>query len=406
MREFKDICEIEACTGCMACYNICNKHAIIMQSDKEGFLRPYIDDNKCINCKKCIHVCPVNRLTEKLKPIEVYSGWSNNDETRMNSSSGGAFIEIAKIIISQKKGVVFGCALDNQQKAYHTYVTEENDLKIFQGSKYVQSYIGDSYYMVKQFLDKHYHVLFSGTPCQIAGLRNYLHKEYELLYTIDIICHGVPSPLIFEEYKKYLERQNEDKISHFKFRNKKYSWFFFNVQAEFKGLKKTYIGTYYGDPYLRGFLRDLFLRPSCHQCKYTTINRLSDFTIADWWGYKRAEKKDKDFFRKGVSLVMANTEKAKNILKKTDMYLRPQTLDNAKKTNKCLSNCFPKSNLRIKFWEDYYSGSFDSLVKKYMYPEKGILIGSKILNNHVNGDVLLFFTIQLNRMHRILRKYF
>ena len=404
MKKVTQICSFEQCTGCAVCYSICKHEAIIMKADVEGFIRPSIKEDVCIGCELCVKTCPVNTPSKRQKvPLAIYSGWSKDNDTRMKSSSGGAFTEIAKVILAQN-GKVFGCTLDENLKAIHTYVSDEKELGKLQGSKYVQSYLGDSYSLAKKFLEEGFYVLFSGTPCQIAGLYNYLRKDYERLYTVDIICHGVPSPMIFEDYIHYLEFQQNGEIDSYKFRDKKYSWFFFNVKAEFKGKeKKEYIGTYYEDPFLRGFLRDLFLRPSCHNCQYTSVNRVSDFTIADWWGYKGNRLKDKGFFHKGVSLVICNTEKAIQIRGKLNMLLRQRTLEEAKRTNKSLSMSFPPSPMRQQFWNDYRQYSFDYIVKKYMYPESS-LVGNHILNNCYNTDFLVFISKNINRLQRCLVK--
>lgn len=367
------ICKEELCTGCMACYNICNKNAITMTPDIEGFLRPQINKNKCIGCNLCKRICPINTKSPLKTPIKIYSGYSKNENNRLRSASGGAFYEIALQIL-KLGGIVFGCILNKELKAIHTYTESEDGLRKMQGSKYVQSVIGNSFYQVKTFLEKDKIVLFSGTPCQIAGLKNFLRKGYDKLYTIDIVCHGVPTPIIFEEYKKYLCKiEHFAQINNILFRDKQDSWLYFNMLVtgkDINGHPKTYKGGYWKDPYLRGFLREYFLRPSCHKCQYTSMERISDFTIADWWTYKKINKEDKDFQKKGVSLIFANTEKSINLLNLTNLRLNERSASEAIKTSLPLSKSFPASKDRDLFWKDYHTLTFDEIVKKYMQPEK------------------------------------
>lgn len=367
------ICDIDCCTGCMACYNICHSNAIKMFPDKEGFLRPVINNDKCVGCNQCIKVCPVNNQPQKIYPIKKFSGYSRNEDVRFKSASGGAFYEIA-IQIIKMNGIVFGCVLNDDLKAIHTYTTTEEGLRKMQGSKYVQSYIGKSFYQVKTFLKENKIVLFSGTPCQIAGLVNFLGRKYNNLYTIDLVCHGVPSPMIFEDYKKYLYRNEHFSIiNDISFRGKQDSWLYFNMLvtgSDLDGNKKIYKGGYWKDPYLRGFLREYFLRPCCHQCQYTSINRVSDFTIADWWTYKKIDKEDKDFQKKGVSLLFVNTNKALDVLENVNLKLNERSTEDAVKTSLPLSKSFPPSKKRTMFWKDYMNLIFDEMVKKYMQPEK------------------------------------
>ena len=398
------ICDYIDCTGCMACYNVCPKSAISMCADKEGFLHPHIDESLCINCKLCINVCPVKNPVIKHNPIQIYSGWSKNEDIRIASSSGGAFTEIALYILNHG-GVVFGVILNEKLEAIHSYIENGTDLEQMRGSKYVQSNINDSFKKAKIFLDQGRLVLFSGTPCQIAGLTNYLKKNYANLYTVDLICHGVPSPLIFEEYKQYIESKENILIGKIKFRDKKYSWIFFNMQIE--GIdrvlkqKKEYIGTYFCDPYLRGFLRDYFIRPNCHHCVYTTVQRIGDFTIADWWKYKAKHRLDKGFEEKGVSLVFCNTNKAVDIFKHLNMFFEERTINEAITTNKPLSSAFPPSPYRRNFWEDHEGMRFEDLIRKYMYPQSVPLyqrISSSKVHKNINAALIgiLKFAYRVN----------
>ena len=222
------ICKSEECTGCGMCEQICSHKAIIMQPDQEGFLHPHINDS-CVECGLCQLKCPVNALVARFNPpIKIFSGWSNNEATRIKSSSGGAFTEIAKLVFD-KGGVVFGASMNRDLKVEHIFIEKETELFRLRGSKYVQSIIGETYKQAQSFLRQGRMVLFSGTPCQIAGLRNFLHKDYENLCTVDLICHGVPSPRVFEDYKRYIENIIKETITCIEFRCKKASWIFFNI---------------------------------------------------------------------------------------------------------------------------------------------------------------------------------
>lgn len=367
------ICEDKDCTGCMACFNTCPIQAIQMQIDDEGFQRPEINNLICINCNKCANVCPALHPVNKELPLKIYSGWSNNTSIRLLSSSGGAFSEIA-IPILRKGGVVFGAMFNSEWKVIHSYIEKEEELYKLRGSKYVQSYIGTSFRNAKLFLTEGRPVLFVGTPCQIAGLKNYLNKSYNNLYTIDLVCHGVPSPKIFENYKAYIKSTEQiTSIEEIAFRNKKFSWIYYNMYI--KGhigntnSRKEYIGTYYKDPYIRGFLREYFIRPNCHTCNFTTTERVSDFTIADWWGYKAYKKKDKGYSEKGVSLIFCNSQKAVNLIPSINMDLDEKDITDAIQTNLSLRKPFPANANRTSFWEDYHNFPFAQIVTQYMAPQ-------------------------------------
>ena len=191
----------EKCTGCMACYNACPFNAIEIIQNEKGFYEPHIIEEKCKKCKKCVITCPQNNLAEKKENKVVYAAWSNSEIEREESTSGGIFSEIAKKVL-EEDGIVVGAIYDENFKVVHGILTNKEDLQKTRGSKYVQSYIGDSFKIVKKYLDEGRKVLFSGVACQIAGLKNFLNKKYNNLITVDVLCHGVPSPMIFEEYKK------------------------------------------------------------------------------------------------------------------------------------------------------------------------------------------------------------
>ena len=403
----QEICPIEKCTGCEVCRSACGHKAIVMHPDSEGFLRPIISPDLCIDCGLCQKLCPANAPTSSNDlPHAVYSGWSKNELIRQNSSSGGAFIEIARLIL-MGGGIVFGVTIDNDNSVKHICIEREDDLSLLQGSKYVQSIIGDTFIKAKKYLQQGKTVLFSGTPCQIAGLKNFLQKDYEHLYTIDLVCHGVPSPMVFKDYINWLENHINEPIRDIRFRCKKSSWIFYNMGINShvekrKGniLKYSYEGNYYSDPYIRLFLRDNMLRPCCYQCPYTAINRLGDFTIADWWNYKASTKEDKDFDKKGVSLIFCNTNKALDLAEKLDMHLIRRTIEDAIKTNKAFLSPFSKPSTRDLFWSDYKKMTFEEIILRWGYPEKISL--STYLRIYHRSNFLAYKSVGL--YERVMRK--
>ena len=366
-----ELCSQELCTGCMACYNACNHNAIKLLADKEGFLRPQIDTNYCVNCGQCSSSCPI--LTEKNLcgriPTSVYATWAQDKCTVLKSSSGGVFTLLANYVLKQH-GVIFGAKFDEKTKSViHVQIESLDQLYLLQGSKYVQSFVGKTYLSCRSHLKQGRKVLFVGTPCQIAGLLSYLKGKYiENLYTVDLVCHGVPSPMIFSKYLSYLENVYQSQVIDFNFRDKRWSWNRFNVKCSFQN-GKVYYGTWEEDPYLRGFLRELFLRPSCHNCKFSEPRRYSDITLGDFWGFKERQK-EKMNLDKGVSLVLVNTEKGENIFRASEGKAVCYSRDykDAIDAQQALRKCFPPSPLREKFWEDYNKMSFVDMLNKYCYP--------------------------------------
>ena len=311
------IADSSHCTGCGACKAICPKECINMVNDKEGFRRPQVNSDKCINCKKCINTCPIVSAPQLNDNTNAFFVKTKNESDLMNSTSGGAFSLIAKKILS-KGGAIYGAAFDSNMNVVHTKVTDANDLKKIMRSKYVQSNIEKCFASVKQDLDSGKIVLFSGTPCQIAGIKKYLSKDYTNLYLIDIICHGVPSPKVWKKYIKEVEKQYNDKVIDVLFRDKKYGY----STPYFTFLFKS--GNVITMPlsenlFYRGFALDIFNRQSCHECSFKGLDRCSDMTIADFHGIKNVIKDyiDDD---KGVSLVISHSEKGVSLLNSIDDY--------------------------------------------------------------------------------------
>lgn len=363
-----NICD--KCIGCMACYQSCPFHAIRITQDEKGFYKPVIIEGKCKLCGKCQKICPQNNQIKRNTAQKVYAAWIEDIQIRKNSTSGGIFTVLAKQVLA-KKGVVFGAMFDEKFKVVHSFIEKEEDLIKMQGSKYVQSYIGESYIKVKEFLQEDKVVLFSGTACQIAGLFSYLDKDRDNknLITVDILCHGVPSPKIFEEYKKSIVKNVED-IENIKFRYKKPSWTVFSMKIDIKN-QKPYIKCTYKDPYLRGFLGDFITNEVCSQCKYVGEKRISDITIADFWGYISDNRKMRNT-EKGISLVIVNTNKGKEIFDyiTSEIKFTEKEIEEAKLGNQCLREPFPKNTNYDMFWRTYFEKGYEVASTKYFVPIK------------------------------------
>lgn len=290
------------CCGCEACAQRCVHNAISMKSDKEGFLYPIIDPNKCTKCDICEKVCPVINQKLPSEPIKTYAAKNKDEIVRLQSSSGGIFTLLATKTINNG-GVVFGAKFDEQWNVVHDYVETIEGLAKFRGSKYVQSQIGNCYKIAEIFLKKGREVLFSGTPCQIAGLKKFLIKDFSNLICVDIICHGVPSPMVWQKYKSQVIL---NKNSSFTFRDKSNSWKRYEIVALNEG-KEVVRETTSKNVYMKLFLSDLCLRPSCSNCPAKGGQSQSDITIADFWGIENIHPDFDD--DKGSNLVIINSEK-------------------------------------------------------------------------------------------------
>lgn len=299
------------CCGCNACVQCCPKQCITMVPDEEGFDYPTVNKNDCIDCGLCEKVCPVLNSGESKRPLKVYAAKNTNEKIRLKSSSGGVFTTLAEDII-RKGGVVFGVSFDKEWNAVHTYTEDIEGLSAFRGSKYVQSKIGSSYKEVKSFLKNGREVLFTGTSCQIAGLKNFLRKDYPNLLTIEILCHGVPSPKVWQRYlsEKKTQFQCND-ICQISFRDKRNGWSQFHMVINFTN-GNLYTAPFSTDTYFKGFLSNLYLRPSCYSCKCKNGRANSDIVIADYWNINEALPEYND--NKGISLVLVNSQKGLSIL--------------------------------------------------------------------------------------------
>lgn len=298
------------CAGCRACEQICPRGCIRMIIDDEGFMHAHISENECLHCEKCVKICPVQNCPHSNEIKNVYAAQLKDESILLDSSSGGMFRLVADYVI-EHNGVVCGCQLDHNNKAIFTCTNRKENLKGFQGSKYVSSDTQHTFSEVKQFLSDGRIVLFVGAPCQCAGLINYLGKDFDNLITMDFLCHGMPSQWIFDEYVKYLEKGN-NRISNIHFRDKSARgwglWFSYSVE---RNVEKKIIKNASIDPYLYAFQRGMMNRSICYSCPFQG-KRVTDITIADYWGieefYPNIERS------KGVSILSINSSKAETIL--------------------------------------------------------------------------------------------
>ncbi|MBQ7761472.1 MAG: polysaccharide pyruvyl transferase family protein [Clostridia bacterium] len=295
------------CTGCGACANKCPVNAIEMKENEQGFLYPTIDNERCVDCGACFKMCPVTKPLDKNKIPSAYAVWAK-DDIRLKSSSGGVFSLLANAIFKDG-GVVFGARYsDDFLSVYHTIAKNERELALLRGSKYVQSNIGTSYKEAKKYLESGKSVLFSGTPCQIAGLYNYLGKNFDNLYTVDIVCHGTPSQRVYSRYVS--ERAQGMPIKEMSFREKATWGWGTAVSLYTEGAE--YKKDFFSDPYLKAFSSGLIVRACCSSCPYAQINRVGDITLGDFWGIGEIKPEYTD--GRGTGLVLVNNKKGKELI--------------------------------------------------------------------------------------------
>ena len=395
-----DIQDKKDCCGCSACVQCCPKQCIKLYEDEEGFLYPKVDNSICIDCGLCEQVCPVLNQAEERKPIEVFAAKNTNEEIRKESSSGGIFTLLAEQTIDAG-GVVFGVKWNEHFEAVHDYTETKEGLVAFRGSKYVQSQVGDTFKLTEQFLREGRQVLYSGTPCQIAALKLYLRKDYENLLSVDIICHGAPSPGVFrwylsEEIAKEAARQSGDKIQFrsllpissiakadvlareqgfeikdIRFRDKRFGWkkysfvLFLERLSSIKNKEISISSSISENTFLRGFLRDIYLRPSCYECSAKAGKSGSDITLADYWGIQDLMPELDD--DRGVSAIIVNTPKGQNALHSTDAELYSASYEDICKKNPSILNSCKIPECRKTFFSLKQKKGFHDRVLHALY---------------------------------------
>lgn len=368
------------CCGCGSCVMSCPVQCIRFESDAEGFLYPDVDSSACIECGKCERVCPIINKQPPVTPIRVLAAKNNNKDIIVASSSGGLFTAVAEKCISHG-GVVFGAAFDSEWKLRHIAVKEASGLSRLRGSKYLQSEAATIFSSVKDYLKEGRQVVFSGTPCQIAGLKRYLNNRYDNLLSVEIACHGVPSPKVFQEYvSRRLNNITTTDITEISFRNKKEDWinYHFVIKTKGKGGKATLIDERASQNfYMQSFLKNYNMRPSCYQCAFKSGRSTADITLADFWGIWDLMP---EFYEKfGVSTVFINTCKGNEYLSGLDIESVTIDANDAFFSSNSSLKCSPREPLdRQSFWDAWTRGDIKT-VEKMCLPTKLSII-RRIIN--------------------------
>lgn len=380
------------CCGCSSCEAVCPQNAISMVQDQEGFLYPKIDSGLCIGCKKCISVCSFKKDIENNtykfqedKLPQTYAVKHKKFDTRKRSRSGGMFSAVSDYILNNN-GVVYGAILDDEHNVIHAKTETTFGRDKMRGSKYVQSNTTGCYNQVRDDLMQGREVLFTGTSCQISGLQSYLGKSYPNLYCMDIVCHGVPSPLVWKDYLHYMEEKHCGICSDVDFRNKNdFGWpAHVETISISKNNKTKKVNSRF---YSQLFYTHLTLRPSCSNCPYKSVIHPGDITIADYWGIKQAAPEYFDQY--GVSLVLVNNSKGNKLFQmvKKDIMYKETDLNHSMQPP--LKTSFDMPENRAEFWKDYKENSFENILKKYVGSQKKI--DGPLFKNRLEFMVKKFF---------------
>lgn len=365
------------CTGCNACASICSKKSIFVKPAEDGFFYPEINRESCINCDQCAKTCPLLCDQKVTNRTFSYAMKSLDDKERMDSTSGGVFSLLAEYVLD-KNGIIFGAAYDVDFSVRHIAVTDKHNLTLLQGAKYVQSAIGTCFLDVKKALQSGRAVLFSGTPCQCEGLRSFLGREYDNLFLVDLVCHGVPSPKVWQAYINYRAKRENDGQRPIKInmRSKVSGWSNYGYSTEFDyGNGKISRIHNSQDLFMKAFVGNICLRNSCSNCQAKGIARCTDFTLGDYWGIWNQHPEFDD--NKGTSVVFVHSQKGRDLLKqlhdKTE-YIEVD-IEDAYKENGSLVNSSPAHPRRDEFLAEVSAKNFETLVKKYFPQENEQKLG-------------------------------
>lgn len=353
----------QECSGCTACSFVCTHNAITMEPDKLGFLYPHIDNEKCIDCGLCVKKCEFKEdysVYDNFEAPIIYGGRLKDASALAASQSGGAAFAICECFIKYG-GIVYGVVFDDNFHVIHTKVDKVEELAKLKGSKYVQSYLGDTFQQVRDNLMSNEKVLFVGTACQVAGLKSYIPQKYHTkLYTIDILCHACPSPNLWESYLQHIQKTNKGKIVTANMRNKKYGWRSFHETYQLSNGKEIK-----RESYIFLFFHHLSIKKSCEVCYFTNHRRVSDITLSDFWGWSKFHPEWND--DKGVSMIMVNSEKGTLLLNdiNTVMSLIKSDESEIDHLQPQLSRPSKANPLRDSFEQDFSEKGFRYVSKKY-----------------------------------------
>ncbi len=343
------------CCGCRSCVQRCQQKCISFVTDEEGFGYPQVDTEHCIDCHLCEKVCPVINQSKSKEPASVFAAVNQDEEVRRQSSSGGVFSALAESVL-EKGGVVFGACFNKEWRVVHDYTEDKEGLERFRGSKYVQSDIGETYKQAEEFLKAGRQVLFSGTPCQIAGLRKFLRKDYQNLLAVDIICHGVPSPMVFKRYLDEVKEKQKGAFEFISFRDKRIGWKKFSFSIRFvdnlnKGNTVLFSQPFNENLFMKGFLKNIYLRPSCYHCSAKNFTSGSDITLGDLWGAGEiVPDMDDD---KGLSAVIINTNKGKTLFDQLKLKKNMVDLSSVVQFNSMLYESVKVPANRLLFYKEH-----------------------------------------------------
>ena len=348
------------CTGCFACGDKCPVGAISFRYKSDGFAYPVINNWVCTQCQLCEHICPILSVEDGYDKITSYASYAFSKPNE--SSSGGMFYAIACAVI-RDNGVVYGAAFSNQMKLSHVRVTQVEELRKLCGSKYVQSDCSGIYKRVQNDLKTGTKVLFSGTPCQVSGLKKFLHKNYESLYTIDLICHGVPSPGVFSDWIHYCENLRKKTVVEFLTRDNRDGWDNrFRSTLIYMDGKQEY-NSMLSNLWNRVFFSELATRKSCSNCKFARLSREGDITLGDFWGVEKVSPES--FNKEGVSFVQVNTDKGQAILNSISDHVKLTEASTTEKEHPNLYHPTHANPQREQFMYDYSQHGFEFVIKRY-----------------------------------------
>lgn len=356
------------CTGCGACYASCGLGAISMITDFRGFYRPRVDVEKCVSCGSCVRACPVvGDATGRAEPLVTLAAWDRDSDNRAESTSGGAFMLIADSVLA-RGGWVCGAVMCQDMVVRHVVTRDRDVVEEMRGSKYVQSDVSGALAECLVHLRDGEEVLFTGVSCQVDAMRRVAGGRYaDGLLLVDVLCHGAPSPRFWRAYLDYREREENDEIIGVRFRKKEPSWTVFSLELTFKTEHHHRAWCTVEDFYLRAFLGDYITQEACHSCLYIGTGRVSDVTLADFWGYVSETRKDRNT-EEGISLVLANTPKGKAVIESlTGLYSIKKTLPEAVKGNGPLRAAFSANSKKEEFWSAFNAGGIEA-VKRYLSP--------------------------------------